>query len=94
MIQDDFRENLCALGYEDTVLFIDDAFDKSVIGIDADGRAVYDFNKMVEEYMEDNDCSYEDAVEWIEYNTLRALPYAGPRGPIVVTIMREQIDEV
>ena len=27
--------------------------------------------------------SYEDSVEWIDYNTMRALPYY-PDGPIVV----------
>jgi hypothetical protein len=39
---------------------------------------------MVEELMEDEECSYEEAVEWIDYNTIRALPYAGENGPIIM----------
>ena len=26
----------------------------------------------------------EDAIEWIEYNTIRSLPYAGENAPIVM----------
>lgn len=28
--------------------------------------------------------SDEEAVEWIEYNTMRALPYFGERAPIIM----------
>lgn len=30
------------------------------------------------------DDAYMEAVEWVEYNTLRSLPYAGPMAPIVI----------
>lgn len=50
----------------------------------SDERAVYDFEKMVDWLVKDRGMSDLDAVEWIEYNTIRALPYAGPKGPIVV----------
>ena len=33
--------------------------------------------------MTEDEMSYEDAMEWIEYNTIRALPYY-PDGPIVL----------
>lgn len=26
----------------------------------------------------------EEAIEWIEYNTIRAIPYAGEKAPIVM----------
>ncbi len=39
---------------------------------------------MVEWYMKKNDCSEQDAAEWIDWNTLRALPYAGAGAPIVM----------
>lgn len=29
-------------------------------------------------------CSYEEATDWIEYNTIRSLPYVGDDAPIVV----------
>lgn len=34
--------------------------------------------------MEKNGCTAEEAMEWIDYNTMRALPYAGAMAPIVI----------
>ena len=48
------------------------------------GNAVYDFDKMVEYLIETDGMEYEEAVEFIEYNTIRALPYMGEFAPIVV----------
>jgi hypothetical protein len=71
---------------EDTILFGDTfmSYDGAIIGVTTDDRVVYDYNKMIEELMQDEEWSYEDAVEWIEYNTIRALPYAGPNGPVIM----------
>ena len=69
---------------EDAIVFDNMSYDGSIIGVTTDGRVVYDFDKMVEELIQDEEWSYEDAVEWIEYNTIRALPYAGPNGPIIM----------
>ena len=56
----------------------------AIIGYTIDGRVVYDFNKMIEELMYDEGWNYEDSVEWIEYNTIRSLPYAGEKAPIIM----------
>ena len=34
----------------------------------------------------DDDISYEDAINWVEYNTMRALPYISDKAPIIVSI--------
>lgn len=60
------------------------SYDNAIIGITTDGRVVYDYDKMIEELMQDEEWSYEEAAEWIDYNTIRALPYAGPCGPIIM----------
>lgn len=60
------------------------AYDKSIIGIAEDGRAIYDLDKMVGELMEDEGWDEIDAIEWIEHNTLGALPYMGENAPIVI----------
>ena len=60
------------------------AYDNSIVGVTTDGRVVYDFDKMVEELMQDEEWSYEEAVEWIDYNTIRSLPYAGCGAPIIM----------
>ena len=69
---------------EDIVLLKDESYDSALIAVTDDCRAVYSYDKMVEWYMEKNGCSAEEAIEWIDYNTLRAIPYAGARAPIVV----------
>lgn len=69
---------------EDALVFNNFAYDGAIIGYATNGKVVYDFDKMVEELMHDEDWSYEDAVEWIEFNTIRALPYAGENAPIIM----------
>ena len=69
---------------EDAIVFDNMSYDGSIIGVTTDDRVVYSYDKMIEELMQDEELSYEDAVEWIDYNTIRALPYAGPNGPIIM----------
>ena len=69
---------------EEAIVFDNPSFDNAIIAVDQDGRAVYDYDLMVEELMRDEEWTMEDAIEWIEYNTLRAIPYAGNMAPIVV----------
>lgn len=38
---------------------------------------------MVEEFAEYNKCTTEEALDYIEYNVIRALPYYYDRAPIV-----------
>ena len=78
------EERLLDAGYEDTKFFVNEGYDDALIGVTADGRAVYDFEKMVEWLIEKYNWSDEEAVEWIEYNTLRSLPYFGPGAPIIM----------
>jgi hypothetical protein len=69
---------------EDAIVFDNMSYDSSIIGVTTDGRVVYDYDKMVEELMQDEEWSYEEAVEWIDYNTIRSLPYAGDNAPIIM----------
>ena len=69
---------------EDALVFDDMSYDGAIVGITTDNRVVYNFDKMIEELMQDEEWSYEDTVEWIEYNTIRALPYLGPNGPVIM----------
>ena len=77
-------EKLIDAGYEDVVIFTDFGYDDALIGVSEDNRAVYDYEKMVEWLMRTEGWSYEDAAEWINYNTIRALPYAGADAPIIM----------
>ena len=60
------------------------SYDNSIIGFTTDGRVVYGYDKMVEELMQDEGWSYEEAAEWIDYNTIRSLSYAGCGAPIIM----------
>ena len=70
---------------DDALVFDNMSYDNSIIGITLDGRVIYDYDRMILELMLDEVWSYDDAVEWIEYNTLRSLGYAGNKAPIVVS---------
>lgn len=83
------RERLSELGYEDVVVFENYSYDDALIGVTEDNRAVYDFDKMVEWLCEKEGFSREEAIEWIEYNTIRALPYAGEDAPIIMYRLEE-----
>jgi hypothetical protein len=78
------EEKILDAGYEDVVLLENYSYDDAMIGVTEDGRAVYDFDKMVAWLVEIEGFEEMDAIEWIEYNTIRALPYAGDKAPIIM----------
>ena len=69
---------------EEAIVFDNASYDGSIVGVTTDGRVVHDYDKMIEELMQDEGWSYEDAAEWIDYNTIRSLPYAGYNAPIIM----------
>ena len=67
-----------------------DALDMAILGV-TENQIVYSYDKLIEaytiEFREDNmsdDELYEQAIEWVEYNTLRSIPYMGDNKPIIV----------
>ena len=71
-------------GYEDITIFNNYGYDGALIGVTEDGRAVYDYDLMVQWLMDEEGWDEIDAVEWIDYNTIRALPYMGENAPIII----------
>lgn len=67
-----------------SIVLEDESYDNSIIGMTFDGAAIYSYDRMVEEYMRDNGCTEEEAVDWIEYNTIRAIPYFPEPRPKIV----------
>lgn len=78
------EERLLDWGYEDVVVFSDPGYDDALIGVTTDNQAVYDFDAMVDWLRNYWGFDEDEAIEWIEYNTIRALPYAGNRAPIIM----------
>lgn len=80
----DIGDKILNAGYENVVYLINYSYDDALIGITTDNRAVYDFNKMIEWLVFNEGFEPTEAIEWIEYNTIRALPYMGDKAPIIM----------
>lgn len=71
--------------FEDAVFLDGDGFDEGIVGVTHDGRVVYCYETLVGSLSSANDgWTEDDAVEWLEFNTIRSLPYAGDRAPVVM----------
>jgi hypothetical protein len=52
-----------------------DEFADGFIGLSTDNNVVYSYEKLVESLSKQDDWDETSAIEWLDYNTLRALPY-------------------
>lgn len=78
------KDWLCDHDYENSVVFENPDYLSAVVGVSENGRVIYDYNLMVEDLMKQDDMEYEDAVEFIDFNTIGSLPYAGEMSPIIL----------
>lgn len=82
MVKPEIRERL-----DDGALVFDNpAYDNAIIGQIFDGRAIYDVDAMAEELAADDEITAEEAMDFIDYNAIRSLPYAGDKAPVVVHV--------
>lgn len=86
------RDALCEMGHEEAVVFDGPDFDEAIIGVTEEGRVVYDFDMMVHCLRIKEGMSEIEAIEFIEYNSIRALPYV-ENAPIVMTKLRLEEDD-
>ena len=81
MIDESFLEE------NQVVIFENPSYKTALVGVWEDNdcvcHAVYDYDKMVECLMEEDGMTDEDAMDFISYNTIRALPYI-PKAPIII----------
>lgn len=75
---------LCDCGYEDTIILESPDYLSAIVGISDDARIIYDYEKMVKFLMISEGMDYEEAIEFIDFNTLGALPYMGEKRPIIL----------
>ena len=75
---------------EGSIIFDKVAYDNSIVGVSHDGRVVYDINKMIQELCKDEDMSAPEALEWIEYNAIRSIPYLNAdKSPVIIYPLEE-----
>jgi len=77
------KEKLENWGYEDVVVFDNPGYDDALIGVSHDNRAIYDMEKMIDWLVEKDGMTEEEALEFIDYNTIRACDYIAD-SPIVM----------
>lgn len=78
------REKLIAAGHDDAIVLENPAYDEAIEGISEDGRVIYNYKQMVFCLVDDEGMTEEAAADFISYNTVRALPYMGPKAPIIL----------
>ena len=81
------RDALCDMGHEEALLFDNPDYDEAILGVTDEGQVVYDYDKMVQILVGRDGYEEMEAIEWIEYNTIRALPYF-KNPPIVMNRLR------
>lgn len=69
---------------EEVIIFDNFDYDSALIGYSSDYRAIYDYDLMIEYLIKEQGMSEEEAVEWVDYNTIRALGYYGDKAPIIL----------
>ena len=62
-----------------------DLYKDAIVGLTSDDEhLIYSYDKLIESMMKVNGWTYEEAVEWTDYNTIRSLPYMKPCEPIIM----------
>ena len=74
MINNEIRDFI-AEEHEEAVVFNVPSYDNAIVGLSDDGRIIYDYDLMIKELTNDTALTEDEAIQYIDYNTLRTLPY-------------------
>ena len=87
----ELRKYLTEVCGEQAIIFDNPEFDSAIIGT-CGSRIVYDYDKMVKSLSEDLVIEPIEAVDYIDYNSLRSLPYQNQEfAPIVIETLPEEV---
>lgn len=78
------EERLLNAGYDGVIYLVDESYDDALVGVSDDERAIYDFELMVKWLVDKYGFDEIEAIEFIEYNTIRSLSYMGDKAPIIM----------
>ena len=88
----EIRDALCDMGYEEAVIFDGPDYDEAIVGVTDEGQVVYDYDEMVRILVDRDGMKEIEAIDFIEYNSIRALPYV-ENAPIVMHMLRLEDDD-
>ena len=74
MINNELRDYI-AEEHEEAVVFNVPSYDNAIVGLSDDGRIIYDYDLMIKELTNDTALTEDEAIQYIDYNTIRTLPY-------------------
>ena len=77
------RELLAGRDCEDTTFFTNPDYATAIMGLSDDDRVIYSYDDMVKYLMDMDGMEYDEAMEFIDYNTIRTIPYTGEKAPII-----------
>lgn len=84
MTNEELKEKILELGeYEDSIVLEGNEFADGVVGITTEGRVVYSYERLVERLATAYG-STEEAIEWLETNTIPSLGWMGAKAPILI----------
>lgn len=78
------RERIENEGYEDVIIFDNPSYDDAFIGVTNDNRAVYDYDRMIEWLVTNEEMDYDEAADFICWNDSF---YYGEGYPIIIHLI-------
>ena len=81
---DELKNWLVERDNADTIVLEQPDYLSAIEGISDDGRLIYSYEKMVQHLIDTDGMEYDEACEFIDYNTIGALPYMGEKRPIII----------
>ena len=78
------RERIENGGFEDVIIFDNPSYDDALIGVTTDNRAVYDYDKMIEWLVTNENMDYEESVDFINWNDSF---YYGEGYPLIIILV-------
>ncbi len=91
---ENLKEILSELGHDTTVVLENPSYLNAILGITEEGSLCYSYEKMAQCLMEEDKMDYEEAIEFIDYNTIRAIPYMASVGVKPTIIYDDIINEL
>ena len=79
------KEELVELGFENSVILENPNYSSAIVGYDVNsGKVIYSYDLMIGHLTTVDGMTEEEAIEFINYNTIRAIPYMGDKSPIIL----------
>ena len=76
----------------ENIIMLDEDYAPAFIGVTSDGSAVYSYEKMITAFAEKHNLPVDEAMEFIDYNTIRSIDYLPKdcHAPVIVFGKLEQ----